>query len=326
MGWVQTLKANGWSSDTVPVSERTDVWEHQLCASYRDWEVERRVPAEFSASMRRYDLAGASLIECVCSPCSGVRRSHHLRRDDEPYLGVQIVLSGRERFRSGEETATVSAGDVMIWTSDREMEFEVTQRLHKITLMAPLEPLRARLPRGTKLQGGVLHGGGLGTVLFSHLEVLGRELEGMDQTGAMAAKRAALELTATLLSDRTEARATGQSEQYLRMIQSYILEHLHEEELSLSDVAEANRISVRYLHMLFAPTGNSASSWIQTQRLERCRDMLRDPNYGDCSVSEVGWRCGFKDASQFSRAFKQRYGVSPSVYRATGIPSCFVRR
>ena len=33
------------------------------------------------------------------------------------------------------------------------------------------------------------------------------------------------------------------------------------------------------------------------------------------AISEVAFRCGFEDATSFSRAFRRKYGISPSEYR-----------
>ena len=311
-------QASGWwSSEGVPPSSLTDAWQQALCASYRDWEVPRRVEEAFAARLRRIDLAGIHLVECICAPCAGRRPPLRRRRDDEPHLGIQIVLSGKERFRAGDETVAVGAGDLLVWMSDREMEFEVTERLHKVTLMAPLQPLAERLPRGARIRGGVVDGRrGLGALLFAHLGALSGEAGGLDTAEALAVKRASLELAAALLLDRAELPRSGLAQQYLRNIQDYLLEHLHEEALSPNSVAQANRISVRYLHMLFAPTGHSVSAWIQEQRLSRCRAALEDPAFDGCTLAEIGWHWGFKDPAQFSRAFKAHFGMSPRDWRA----------
>jgi len=38
----------------------------------------------------------------VCDPCAGERLPRQLRRKDVPYLGIQIVATGSERFRTGD--------------------------------------------------------------------------------------------------------------------------------------------------------------------------------------------------------------------------------
>lgn len=307
-----------WSSDEVAPSDRTDAWGAALSESYRLWSPRSRVASDFSARLRRSDLAGAGLVECLCGPCDGRRDRTQIRLDDRRYLGIQIVLSGRERFRVGDDTITVGGGDTLVWSSDRQAEFEVLEPLHKVTLMLPLEWISDRLPRGGALRCGLLDGRrGLGALLFAQLNVLRDEATRFDAAEAATAKRVLLDLAAACMFDAARVDGTGLGDLYLRNVQAYLLDHLHDEDLTLADAARACRISLRYLHMLFERTGSSASSWIQEQRLQRCRDELDDSAFDGLQLSEIGWRWGFRDASQFSRAFRARFGESPSAWRAS---------
>jgi AraC family transcriptional regulator len=47
-------------------------------------------------------------------------------------------------------------------------------------------------------------------------------------------------------------------------------------------------------------------------RLEKAIGLLKNQSL---SISEVAIKSGFADAAAFSKAFKQRYGVSPGVSR-----------
>ncbi len=46
---------------------------------------------------------------------------------------------------------------------------------------------------------------------------------------------------------------------------------------------------------------------------QRARDLLDQPRL---SVSEIAWRLGYNDVSNFSRAFKRWAGETPRQYRA----------
>src|SRR5690349_6482285 len=49
-------------------------------------------------------------------------------------------------------------------------------------------------------------------------------------------------------------------------------------------------------------------------RIERAADFLKNT---DWFVNDIASKCGFEDASAFSRAFRLKFGVEPSVYRRT---------
>jgi AraC-like DNA-binding protein len=58
--------------------------------------------------------------------------------------------------------------------------------------------------------------------------------------------------------------------------------------------------------------GTSPGRWLLERRLERSASLLQTTAM---SVTEIMFECGFEDLSHFSRAFKEKFGLSPSVYR-----------
>ncbi|MBK8192216.1 MAG: helix-turn-helix transcriptional regulator [Lewinellaceae bacterium] len=54
--------------------------------------------------------------------------------------------------------------------------------------------------------------------------------------------------------------------------------------------------------------------WLLHKRLEHAAKLLLNSN---SNITQLAFDCGFEDASHFSRAFKQKMGLSPSEFRAT---------
>jgi AraC-like DNA-binding protein len=247
-----------------------------LNANYGRWQVTRSVDEGFAASILNRDFSGVRVVECVCDPCTGRRLPQFVEQEPEPYVGVQITKAGRERFHLGGEDISLGAGDLVIWTSTRPAEFTVVERLHKVSLVLPWSEVQERLPRGTRFAGTVVDSRvGIGAVLYSHVDSLARQLELFSATDHAAVRRATLELLTTAMSHRVDTPQRGLARRYLKQLQDYILANLQDERLSPTSMATANHMSPRYVHMLFAQIGVSASAWIRTQRLERCRDDLR---------------------------------------------------
>ncbi|MCA9957004.1 MAG: AraC family transcriptional regulator [Anaerolineales bacterium] len=82
---------------------------------------------------------------------------------------------------------------------------------------------------------------------------------------------------------------------------------------SLDEVAEVAAFSPYHFHRLFtAYTGESLSAFVRRLRLERAANRLRqtfDP------ITEIGLDAGYETPANFSKAFKQQFGQSPSAYR-----------
>jgi AraC-like DNA-binding protein len=101
--------------------------------------------------------------------------------------------------------------------------------------------------------------------------------------------------------------------QRLRVAHDFIEENLHREDLTPALVAQALGISLRQLHIMFAPTGQSFSRYVLSRRLERARLQLSD--FPDRAVIDVALACGIKSSSVFYRGFRDAFGMNPSSYR-----------
>lgn len=317
VGAVAKLPTEGWwRARDESRADRTDAWEAALESNYRRWQVPERVDEHFDARIHSRDVAGLSVVECVCDPCHGRRIQQHVSAENAIYIGVQITRSGRECFRSGDDSITVGAGDLVIWTSDRPTDFTVTERLHKVLLILPWSEIQERLPRVRNFRGTVLDSRtGIGAVLYSHIDSLAAQLDVLAPGDLSAVRRATLELLAAAMAYRLDTPSVGLSRQYLKRIKDYILDHLQDERLSLGSIAEAHHISPRYLHLLFAQTDQSVSSHIRQQRLERCRDALQSPAFKTRGVAEIAYQWGFANPAHFSRTFKRQFGYSPGDRR-----------
>jgi AraC-like DNA-binding protein len=308
-----------WSTEGLVRSDSTDAWEAALTENYGQWQVSQAVAAGFSASIRNRDFNGVRLVECVCDPCTGRRLPQFIERAPEPYIGVQITKAGRERFHFGDEDINLEAGDMVIWSGSQPTEFTVMERLHKVSLVLPWADVQERLTRGSGFTGTVLDSRvGIGAVLYSHVDSLARQLDVFSENDNAAVRRATLELPTAAMSHRVDVPQRGLAQRYLKQLQDHILSNLQDEQLSPTTIAAANNMSSRYVHLLFAQIGVSASSWIRTQRLERCKEDLRNRAYRDSSIAEISYAWGFTDPSHFTRIFKQQYGVGPREYRESG--------
>ncbi|MGI5346698.1 helix-turn-helix domain-containing protein [Streptomyces sp. CA-250714] len=139
--------------------------------------------------------------------------------------------------------------------------------------------------------------------------------------GDLLARNAA-DLLATLIAERLDRdvpdTGTDAAGTALRLrVRAFIDRRLTDRDLSPQTIADAHRISVRYLHRLFQHEGTTVSRWILSRRLEVARRELSRPLRSGPSVTAVAHRWGFTSTSHFSRAFRAAYGMSPREWRNT---------
>ncbi len=83
--------------------------------------------------------------------------------------------------------------------------------------------------------------------------------------------------------------------------------------LRLEEVSQAADFSPFHFHRVFkAFLGETLNQFVKRQRLERALFLMSHAPRR--SLTDVALDCGFSSSSDFSRSFKQHYGVPPSVF------------
>jgi AraC-like DNA-binding protein len=82
--------------------------------------------------------------------------------------------------------------------------------------------------------------------------------------------------------------------------------------LTLSEVSKGLGVSPYYLGRMFRrETGLSFHRFLLNTRLRKASEMLTDPLL---SIREVAHRVGYEDPSNFCRAFRSHFGLTPRSY------------
>ena len=92
----------------------------------------------------------------------------------------------------------------------------------------------------------------------------------------------------------------------------HILKSL-DQPLQLETVARIAGFSPFHFHRVFRSiVGETLNQFVKRVRLERALSMLSHGRQS--SLTEIALACGLGSSSDFSRSFKQRYGVPPSAF------------
>jgi signal transduction histidine kinase/ligand-binding sensor domain-containing protein/DNA-binding response OmpR family regulator len=101
---------------------------------------------------------------------------------------------------------------------------------------------------------------------------------------------------------------------FLQNARDIVLREINDPDFNVASFSREAGLSRSQLHRkLTALTGLSGSAFIRSVRLHRAAELLR-AGYGN--VTEVAMETGFQSLSNFSRSFREQFGVTPSRYLA----------
>lgn len=108
--------------------------------------------------------------------------------------------------------------------------------------------------------------------------------------------------------------------QIVMEIQNYVRQNYTT--VDLNSAADAVHMSANYVSKIFKQnTGQNFSDYVLQVRMEKALELLRNPHY---RIYEIGELMGYNYVKNFSRAFRDYYGISPREYR-NGKAPLFVR-
>lgn len=109
---------------------------------------------------------------------------------------------------------------------------------------------------------------------------------------------------------------------YFVAAKEYIHGNWHVPDIAVQDVAKSVGISERQLARVFSANELSVGKYITDVRLENAYRLLTRGDTQNMSIGRIAQHAGYLHASQFSRTFKKKYGITPrdARYAAPSTP------
>lgn len=275
----------------------------------------------FAADLKLVSLGRLEIGEFAVTPSHVLRSARDVQETENHSFFLHFEISGGTRLSHCGHTITLQPGDLVLCDSHEPSEI-ITQSAHRnISLRMARELLDSYIPFPERLCGLRLDGGtGVVRLMREMLpNVWAQAREGIpgDAHESLADSLLAL-LGACYAADRPAAIDSAATRHLrARQIKQYIERRLEDPALSLDTIATAHGVSKRYLHRLFRQEGETISQYTLRRRLDECAARLVNPLWSGMTVTQIALSFGFSNSSHFSRAFRDRFGKTPSQYRAT---------
>jgi AraC-like DNA-binding protein len=314
-----------FSTDDLPAKDRFAHWREERGKAVFGVTIElhRSRHAEFEGHFSAKPVGPAMLVEMRASPYKVHRTESDIARAPSDALCIYQQMDGGGWFDAGGSEFVVPAGKIATSHSDLpyatqpSTEAGYNLRLLKIPfarckgLVESEQPLFAR-PLDVEPGHAALLSETFNAFVAAAPSLSSERAEAAIETLAQLA----------LVARGLAAPASDQSRRairasLLRKAHRAIERNLHRSDLSPAIVAGLLGISVRSLHLLFEPTGQSFSRTVVAIRLgESCRLLQQDP---ERQVSDIAFSCGFESLATFYRVFRRAYGMPPTDYRLSMI-------
>lgn len=310
------LPSSLFTTEALPPAERFSAWRDSIGVILEARAAAPEPATTFSARVETYLLDEVMLARSTFRAQKFDRRAIRIAQDSIDHYMIQFFLDGqlemnlgRRSFRADRPLVAFDLAQVMD-SYDSDCDF--------LCIMIPRRHLAPLLTSPDTLQGArVDPDNGAGRLLANYLVTLFSVAPTLTLAEGSSAARTLLDLTALAFNGATleghDLPAVARQAELLR-VQSLIKNKLADVHLDPVAVAAAAGMSRAQLYRLFASVGGIAE-YIREQRLRRCLADLMSVTQSRRQVADIAYSWGFSDPTYFAKAFRQRFGRTPSEAR-----------
>lgn len=308
-------------TDQLPAAERIDA----LHAVYEGQSPRRAVvvgPGPVRHRVERVPLGPeAHVLRTGGSALHIVRTPRQVQADAPEHVAIGLHRRGAARVSTDGTDDDIPVGHLNCVDMTRPYDLaHLTAHSHDVLILSnrrvsvSVDVVRAAVPALTRSP--------VYDLVREHVAGLYRAASGLGSEHRSLTGQATAALVRALLT--TAAQSRGMTEAMDDALEArialYLDAHLADCDLTIERVAAAHAISVRHLYNVWARSGHGSTpaQWIVERRLQRARGRLRDPAADRSSIGSIARSSGFPDSSHFSRRFRERFGMSPTEWRAAG--------
>lgn len=313
-------------TDDVPAGDRFDYWQ-ELVGRTRCSTLVSDHAADFWAEQRLMELGPVVVSQMSFLPTRYRRTAKLVRQSDPEFYHLTLLIEGGLALDHAGQTSTFTSRDLHLADSSRPYDVRSADDRQGglVTGMAvdfpkallPLPPHRVRQLLGRRLPGLE----GVGALLAEFVVGLDRQAGTLQPSDAPRLGTVVVDLMSAWFAQLLEAEAVLSPETRGRAmaerVQAFIRQNLHDPELTPPVIAAAHNISLSYLHRIFQEQthGEPVAAWIRRLRMENAHRDLANGALRRTPIHVIAARWGYPRPSDFTRAFRSAYGMSPREYR-----------
>jgi AraC family transcriptional activator of tynA and feaB len=315
------LGLRAFSTDEVPASTRLGAWRDFMSQVYYCVDVKPSRNDEVRGELHEAVLGPIGLSNYKSNELRVFRYAEAAKEDGAENFVFIFPLKDQLFFDQRGRSGFIDPGDVVLLNSSEYYEAGCSANFENLTLKIPCPVLRARLPTIDSLcaRQNVANRTLSATVGQMAVKLMKPELPWSPET-AERLSGSILDLIGLMLETAhdpapQEFEDRSLAHMMFKRFSIHMKEHLSDCDLSPAKVAQAHRISLRYLFKIYKIHGTTFGHELMELRLQEARRQILIAYRTGHSLQQIAFLCGFSSQSHFSTRYRERFGESPRESR-----------
>ncbi len=310
-----------WDTEYCAPSKVFSVFREGVSAAFMPWTPELKSGRDFNARIESISLKRGIVSRIRTTPHTTSRTSKDVSNSNIPCIYAAFLLGGSMRLEQGGKCTVANQGDLALFTSEKPIVVtEDPNHNHQaLVLMIPSDAVDQIPNCADSFTNIVLPKGRIISPLATCASFISEHLlsTSLDELGALF--DACVSLLPLALEFRDDGAADKIAQRPKNHLQAELIDFVNRNianpTLTPQHAADHLGISPRYVHKLLAGSAVTFSSYVTARRLDHIRRELSSPTCRPQPISTLAYRWGFEDLSTFNRAFKSKFGCTPTQYR-----------
>ncbi|HEX3379573.1 MAG TPA: helix-turn-helix transcriptional regulator [Paraburkholderia sp.] len=316
------VSTNRFSTQRLARDEQFLAWRQRVGHVVDAPPSKEQIANGFRGEIDLYAVGGMVLTDCRTEPMLLERSVARISTDQRRDYVFQLFVEGEVGHVTGMRKKRSEPGSVPgIVAFDLNQPFRVERpECRLLSLFMPASLVDEQLRDGVGMHGRIVHNEApLAGLALRHLAALANEIASLDAAAAIDALQTGRQLLVAAF--RKEARLTGADRAALQaalmaQVRRYIDANLHQGDLTPEHVVHALHLKRATIYRWFEHEGG-LGAYIRHRRLREAADeLVRFPHR---QVAQIGYGLGFGSASDFTRAFRRAFDMSPQDLRARAL-------
>ncbi|MRH77588.1 helix-turn-helix domain-containing protein [Spiribacter sp. C176] len=318
----QALPHTRFQVDEVPNKERYDVWHESISCIFEVNAARERREKDFFAQVDAHMLGPLMLARAATTAHDWQRNESVMARDGMDHFMIQLFERGQMTWQTAQGRFDLPRGGLVVFDLTRSAVSQ-TSDFSNLSLIIPRDLLEPHLKQPEKQHMRMLAPGQpMVQMLHEHMCMLKRfaDVLSFQQVGELVP--VTVGMVSACLNNAVNQESSTEPDAIARVrlaaVRRFIEAHLANPQLGADWIAGQVGMSRSKLYQLFERLGG-VGSYIRERRLRLAMLALTNPNEAHRTLLDIALVSGYASDAAFSRAFRRRYGVSPSTARREGL-------
>lgn len=317
-----TISTNRFSTHGLAAGEQFFAWRQRVGHVVDALPSKEQVTRGFHGEIDLYAVGGMVLTDCSTDSMLLERSVARVSTDTRRDYVFQLFLEGEVGHVTGMRKKRSEPGSVQgIVAFDLNQPFRAERpKCRLLSLFVPAAVVDESLRDGAGIHGRIVQKETpLAGLVLEHLAALAREMPSLDPASATEALHAGAQLLVAAF--RKAAHLSGADRAALQaalmgQVRRHVEANLHQADLTPTSVVQALQLKRATIYRWFEHEGG-LGAYIRNRRLREAADeLVRFPHL---QVMDIAYGLGFRSASDFTRAFRRAFDMSPQDMRARAL-------